>query len=122
MSVEEAIGIEGVSKNFEDFKAVDNISLSIHKGEFFSLLGPSGCGKTTTLRMLAGFEQPTSGRILLEGEPVDDTGRLLVRREFDGRTYGSSSVALVALARSGTRYDFSPVPASAATWARILPS
>jgi spermidine/putrescine transport system ATP-binding protein len=72
MGSEEAIGIEGVSKRFEDFTAVDNISLSIRKGEFFSLLGPSGCGKTTTLRMLAGFEQPTEGRILLEGEPVEN--------------------------------------------------
>jgi hypothetical protein len=57
----------------------------------------------------------------LEGDPVDEPGRLLVRRDFDGRTYGSSSVALVALSRSGVRYDFSPVPASALTWARILP-
>ena len=59
---------------------------------------------------------------LLEGDPVDEAGRLLVRRDLDGRTYGSSSVALVALSRSGVRYDFSPVPASAGTWARILPS
>jgi hypothetical protein len=59
---------------------------------------------------------------LLEGDPVDEPGRLLVRRDFDGRTYGSSSVALVALGPSGARYDFSPVPASGATWARILPT
>ncbi len=68
----EAIRLEGVSKRFGDFTAVDAIDLSIPKGEFFSLLGPSGCGKTTTLRMLAGFEIPTEGRILLEGEPVED--------------------------------------------------
>jgi len=69
---EEAIRIDGVTKRFGDFVAVDDINLSIPKGEFFSLLGPSGCGKTTTLRMLAGFEIPTDGRILLEGEPVED--------------------------------------------------
>ena len=68
----EAIRLEGVTKRFGDFTAVDAIDLSIPRGEFFSLLGPSGCGKTTTLRMLAGFEVPTEGRILLEGEPVED--------------------------------------------------
>lgn len=54
----------------QTFRAVDNISLSIRRGEFFALLGPSGCGKTTTLRMIAGFEQPTSGEILIRGEPM----------------------------------------------------
>jgi spermidine/putrescine transport system ATP-binding protein len=68
----EAIRLESVSKRFGDHTAVDDVSLAIEKGEFFSLIGPSGCGKTTTLRMLAGFEQPTEGEILLEGEPVDD--------------------------------------------------
>jgi spermidine/putrescine transport system ATP-binding protein len=68
----DAIRLEGVTKRFGDFVAVDDIDLAIPKGEFFSLLGPSGCGKTTTLRMLAGFEVPTEGRILLEGEPVEN--------------------------------------------------
>ena len=68
----EAIRLEGVTKRFGDFTAVDDIDLVIAEGEFFSLLGPSGCGKTTTLRMLAGFEVPTEGRILLEGEPVEN--------------------------------------------------
>ena len=71
-ATEEAIRLEGVSKRFGKFTAVDDIDLVIPSGEFFSLLGPSGCGKTTTLRMLAGFEVPTEGRILLEGEPVED--------------------------------------------------
>jgi len=70
--VSDAITIEGVTKRFGDFTAVDSIDLAIPKGEFFSLLGPSGCGKTTTLRMLAGFEVPTEGHIRLEGEPVED--------------------------------------------------
>ena len=68
----EAIRFEGVSKRFGSTVAVDDLTLSVRRGEFFSLLGPSGCGKTTTLRMVAGFEQPTEGRVYLEGEPVDD--------------------------------------------------
>jgi spermidine/putrescine transport system ATP-binding protein len=66
-----AIRFEGVTKRFGDFVAVDSLDLEIKSGEFFSLLGPSGCGKTTTLRMVAGFEQPSEGRIFLEGEPVE---------------------------------------------------
>jgi len=59
-----------VSKVFGDVFAVDHVDLDVVDGEFFSLLGPSGCGKTTTLRMIGGFEQPTSGRIELQGEDV----------------------------------------------------
>ena len=56
-----AIALEGVSKRFGRAKAVCDVSLAIEPGEFFSLLGPSGCGKTTTLRMIAGFEEPDEG-------------------------------------------------------------
>jgi spermidine/putrescine transport system ATP-binding protein len=69
---EEAIRFEGVTKRFGPTVAVDDLSLSVRRGEFFSLLGPSGCGKTTTLRMVAGFEQPTEGSVYLEGDPVDE--------------------------------------------------
>lgn len=62
--------IEAVEKRFGGFVAVDGLSLDIKAGEFFALLGPSGCGKTTLLRMLAGFETPDSGRILLGGEDI----------------------------------------------------
>ncbi|MBX6752866.1 MAG: ABC transporter ATP-binding protein [Thermorudis peleae] len=63
-----------VTKVFDQHvKAVDHVSLQIYQGEFFSLLGPSGCGKTTTLRMIAGFELPTSGDILIEGRVVGNT-------------------------------------------------
>jgi spermidine/putrescine transport system ATP-binding protein len=71
-----AAGIElvGLTKRFgqgvTSHAAVDNIDLSVSGGEFFSLLGPSGCGKTTTLRLIAGFEEPTAGRILLDGADV----------------------------------------------------
>jgi putrescine transport system ATP-binding protein len=62
--------IEGVSKMFGPFQAVKDVSLSVAKGEIFSLLGGSGCGKTTLLRMLAGFEQPSSGKIFLDGRDM----------------------------------------------------
>ena len=60
-------------KRFGDFAAVSGINLEMPSGEFFSLLGPSGCGKTTTLRMIAGFERPTGGQILLDGEDMAQT-------------------------------------------------
>jgi spermidine/putrescine transport system ATP-binding protein len=66
-----SIELSGLTKRFGEI-AVDNIDLTVASGEFFSLLGPSGCGKTTTLRLIAGFEQPTSGRILLDGVDVSD--------------------------------------------------
>src|SRR5580704_13778512 len=62
--------IEGVAKKFGSFRAVDRVSLDVAAGEFFALLGPSGCGKTTLLRMLAGFETPDEGRILLDGKDI----------------------------------------------------
>jgi spermidine/putrescine transport system ATP-binding protein len=65
-----AIALESVIKQFGKVVAVHEITLSIADGEFFSLLGPSGCGKTTTLRMIAGFERPDAGRILLQSEDV----------------------------------------------------
>jgi spermidine/putrescine transport system ATP-binding protein len=64
------VRLVALTKRFGDTTAVDGIELSIVPGEFFSLLGPSGCGKTTTLRMIAGFERPTSGQILLDGVDV----------------------------------------------------
>lgn len=67
-----AISIEGVMKRFGDFQAVDNVTLDIKSNEFFTLLGPSGCGKTTLLRMIAGFEMPSGGRILLDGKEISD--------------------------------------------------
>jgi len=64
------IELVGVTKSFGDNKVVDDLDLSIGDGEFFSLLGPSGCGKTTTLRMVAGFERPSAGSILLGGSDI----------------------------------------------------
>jgi len=65
-----AVELAGVTKRFGQFVAVDDLTLDIYEGEFFSLLGPSGCGKTTTLRMIAGFEEPTEGGISVAGDPV----------------------------------------------------
>ncbi len=64
------IRFENVTKRFGEAMAVDHLSLDIFEGEFFCLLGPSGCGKTTLMRMLAGFEEPTSGRITLGGRDL----------------------------------------------------
>ena len=64
------IRLEQLTKRFADVVAVDGIDIDMPAGEFFTMLGPSGCGKTTTLRMIAGFEQPTEGEILLAGKPI----------------------------------------------------
>jgi spermidine/putrescine transport system ATP-binding protein len=64
------VQLEHVTKVFDDASAVDDLNLDVMEGEFFSLLGPSGCGKTTTLRMIAGLEEPSSGRIMLGGRDV----------------------------------------------------
>ena len=72
------IELQGVTKRFGTFAAVDDIDLEIASGEFFTMLGPSGCGKTTTLRMIAGFEQPTSGKVMLDG--VDMAGQPAYKR------------------------------------------
>jgi spermidine/putrescine transport system ATP-binding protein len=68
-----SVEIESVVKRFDQVAAVDGVSLDIHRAEFFSLLGPSGCGKTTLLRMIAGFELPTSGIIRIDGQDVTNT-------------------------------------------------
>src|SRR5262250_3744342 len=67
------ISLVSLTKHFGQLAAVDSIDLEIPSGGFFSLLGPSGCGKTTTLRLIAGFEQPTAGRVLLDGRDVART-------------------------------------------------
>ncbi len=70
MSSDPLVRLEGVTKRFGDTVALDNLTLDIAQGEFVTFLGPSGCGKSTTLRILGGFEQPTSGRVLLRGDDV----------------------------------------------------
>jgi spermidine/putrescine transport system ATP-binding protein len=65
-----SVRMDAVTKRFGDFAAVRDLDLDIPRGEFFTMLGPSGCGKTTTLRMIAGFEEPTEGRVLLDGSDV----------------------------------------------------
>ncbi|MFZ2878274.1 MAG: ABC transporter ATP-binding protein [Phototrophicaceae bacterium] len=70
---EAAVVLKGVSKHFGEVKALDYIDLEIYDGEFFSMLGPSGSGKTTSLRIVAGFEQPTAGRVMLYGRDVTTT-------------------------------------------------
>ena len=66
------LSVRGVSKHFKDVVAVDDVSFELAEGEFLSLLGPSGCGKTTTLRIIAGLEILTAGKVFLEGLDVTD--------------------------------------------------
>ncbi|GHF53544.1 ABC transporter ATP-binding protein [Seohaeicola zhoushanensis] len=72
MSDRPIIELRGVSKRFGTVQALHRIDTEIREGEFFSLLGPSGCGKTTLLRMIAGFEHPTEGQIVIDGKPMAD--------------------------------------------------
>mgnify|MGYP003514639320 FL=1 len=72
-SPEFSVEIDHVSKHFGNFVAVDDVSLTVRRGEFFSLLGPSGCGKTTLLRMIGGFEIPTAGAIRVNGVDIVET-------------------------------------------------
>ncbi|HMS62475.1 MAG TPA: ATP-binding cassette domain-containing protein, partial [Solirubrobacteraceae bacterium] len=67
------IRLEGLCKRFGEVTAVDGIDLHVPSGEFFTMLGPSGCGKTTTLRLIAGFERPDAGGILLDGVDMSRT-------------------------------------------------
>jgi spermidine/putrescine transport system ATP-binding protein len=67
-----SVRLDHVTKRFGDFTAVREMNLEIPRGQFFTMLGPSGCGKTTTLRMVAGFEDPSEGRVLLDGDDVTD--------------------------------------------------
>src|ERR1700689_1948593 len=69
--MEDILELRGLSKQFATHRALHDVSLSIDRGAFFSLLGPSGCGKTTTLRLIAGFEAPTAGEIWLNGSRID---------------------------------------------------
>src|SRR5215213_5633007 len=71
-STGEDLHLENLTKRFGDFVAVDDLTLTVPQGSFFALLGPSGCGKTTTLRMVAGLEDPTIGRILIGDEDITD--------------------------------------------------
>ena len=66
-----SVQLLGVTKRFGDVEAVRSLDLDIARGEFFTLLGPSGCGKTTTLRVIAGFEEPDTGKVLIDGADVE---------------------------------------------------
>ena len=69
---EHIIELQNVTKYYDDTLVIDNVSFYVNRGEFITFLGPSGCGKTTTLRMIAGFDLPTSGKILLNGKDISD--------------------------------------------------
>jgi ABC-type Fe3+/spermidine/putrescine transport system ATPase subunit len=64
------IALEAVTKSFGAVRALERVSFEVKRGEFFAILGPSGCGKTTLLRILAGFEDPDDGKVLIDGQPM----------------------------------------------------
>ncbi|WP_254438427.1 ATP-binding cassette domain-containing protein [Paenibacillus sp. DCT19] len=78
-----SIQIKQVNKSFGSFQALHTIDLTIEDGEFVAILGPSGCGKTTLLRILAGFEQPTSGEVSIDEKLVAGAGTLLPQRNAE---------------------------------------
>ena len=91
------IELTNVTKRWGQFYAVDNLSMVIEDNAFVTLLGPSGCGKTTTLRMIAGLETPTSGRITIDGVPVFDSQRAASMY----RPTSARSVSCFRITRSG---------------------
>ena len=109
VSTQPAVTLEGITKRFGAVTAVDDISLSIAAGEFFTLLGPSGSGKTTTLRMIAGFDQPTAGRVLLHGEDVTELPPLH-RDPFDRLLIAQAIVEGVTLLTADAKVAAYPGP------------
>ena len=87
---DDIISIQGVSKHFDGVYAVDEVNLTVQRGEFFSLLGPSGCGKTTLLRMLAGFEAPSQGEIFID-DPAEPSRALRVWESHARRAAGGNT-------------------------------
>ena len=82
---EPLVVFDNVVKRFDDFEAVKRMNFEIHEGEFLAIMGPSGCGKTTTLRMLAGLEEPTEGDIRLDGKVAASTSsRMSATRRWCG--------------------------------------
>src|SRR5690625_916139 len=76
------IEFKHVRKEFENFVALHDVNLKIHKGELFTLIGPSGCGKTTTLRMINRLTEPTSGQILIDGQDISNFDPVMLRRNI----------------------------------------
>ncbi|MDD2259814.1 MAG: ATP-binding cassette domain-containing protein, partial [Acholeplasmataceae bacterium] len=99
------IELDQVSKRFDDSVIVNNISLKIYENEFITLLGPSGCGKTTTLRMIGGFETPSSGNIIIEGKVFND---LPPYARPNGTRVGMYNVSRYAYAVSNIYNGFNP--------------
>ncbi|WAZ82125.1 ATP-binding cassette domain-containing protein [Providencia stuartii] len=93
--------LKGVTKQFGDFYAARDISLTAEEGEFVTLLGPSGCGKTTLLKMISGFHQPDSGEIILNGKPITN---LPPEKKKHGHVF--SILCFVSASQRFTQYLF----------------
>ena len=91
--MEKLVQIQKIFKSFGAVKAVDGVTLDIQKGEFFSLLGPSGCGKTTLLRLIAGFEKPNSGELLIDNKAMYDMIQQEGASSRTGATFFSAAYA-----------------------------
>ena len=109
------VELRAVTKRFGSLTAVDAVNLRVRKGEFLSLLGPSGCGKTTSLRLIAGFEQPDEGEILIGG--VDAAGAPLPMGSSSARSAGPS-----ATSRRGRHLSSCSLPAGRSTGRRCSPA
>ena len=105
------IRLENLSKHFGSVVAVENVDITISGGEFFSLLGPSGCGKTTLLRLLAGFEAPTTGEIYLDNAPDEASQPASLHGFSVGRMAGRDLLVSTTKINSGT-FDTVGVPLS----------
>ena len=114
------VGISGVVKRFGAITAVDGIDLNVQDGEMVTLLGPSGCGKTTTLRMIAGLEEPDAGAIRIGGMPVYDAARRIdvpSERRHLGMVFQS-----YAIWPHMTCTRTSPIPCGCGAWAARSPN
>ena len=92
MNASDFLEFKNVSRHFGAIRAVDQVTLSIRQSEFFSLLGPSGCGKTTLLRILAGFERPDTGCVILSGQDITQLSPMELNRRGVGRTFQTLQV------------------------------
>lgn len=107
------LSVKGVTKTYQDFKAVDNVSLDLQQGQILGLLGPNGCGKSTLFKMVLGLAQPTEGQISVLGSTVPDEYKqrmsvMLDESSFDPSRSGAENIQTVAIIKGCTKADYMP--------------